>query len=241
MAKQEVIDGTSREVVAYVIPDIGDELDLDFVEAMDLEILEAGIQKIGTASDVLALVQGVAILRVEQTGLWRQAGYDNLRAYRIDQADRLKMPRSTISTRRAIAQAWLDNIKSLRTLELSGHVQKLVFLPEAIEKYGRKEAIAHLKADTYREFKAWAKPRGERESLPDVDLRVVDDRIVLEGKGKLVFDAKVPEQEREFIAGILKAAYRERKGNLHPYVIGLYEEGQGKIIERLWRDYLKGK
>ena len=242
MAKMEVIDGSAgTDLVQYEIPDLQDDLELDFIDSDNLEELEEGIQKIGLASDLLALVQGVAILKVENHGLWRQAGFDNLRAYRIAQSDRLKIPRSTLSTRRGIAQAWLDNRKALGNVDLSGHVQKLVFLPEAIENYGRREAISHFKNDTFREFKAWVRPREEEEVLPDVDIQVHEDKIVLEGKGILEFSAKVPAKEREFVADVLRAAYRERKGNLHPYVIGLYEASQGKILERLWRDYLKGK
>ena len=107
MAKQEVLDGTSHDLVPYEDLPV-EELDVNVSFSESLKDEEADIVSIQVTTDLLGLVQGVKIARIEREGLWRQGKWSNLRAYRIDQAERLKFPKSTLSLRRAWGEAWID-------------------------------------------------------------------------------------------------------------------------------------
>lgn len=230
-----------RELAIYDVPALDADLAIDFLDDDSLEAMEEGVRKIEATSDLLALVQGVAIVRIEREGLWRQGGYDNLRAYRVAQAARLAMPNSTISLRRKIAEAYLDNRRLLARVDLSGRVAKLPFLSRALRVHDRREALAHFKADSYREFKAWATPRPEREALPDADMRIKDGRILLDGEPLMSLEPELPKEERDFIAEVLRAAYRARRGDCLAHVVAVYDPGEARAVENFLKKLRSGK
>lgn len=244
MAKTETLDGTvpnAGPVVIYDVPDLDADLEIDFLDGSDLEQVEEGIRKIQVTSDLLALVQGVAIVKVEQEGLWRQGGYDNLRAYRIDQLERLGIPKQTLSRRRAVAEGYLNNRKMLGKMSLAGHVEKLAYLDEALRKYERRDILAHFKADSIRAFIAWVRPRIPSPELPDVDMRVRGDRVLLDGEPCLAFDPELAPEERDFVSKTLAAAYRARRGNCLAHVVAVYDQGEAQAVERFLKKLRAGK
>lgn len=201
---------------------------------MKLEHLENGIRELGQATDLLALVQGVAIVKIEKEGLWIQAGYPNLRAYRIVQAKRLDMPRATISLRRQTADSYLTYREELNKIDLNRKVSHLRYLSDAVILHGKDEAIEALQTMTYREFASWANPAALEESdREDVELSFRKGDIVIDGKtmGKLSED--IPPSERDFIAYLLRSGYKARKNGKIPYVISLQSEEEHKLLNNL--------
>lgn len=221
----------ANDLMVYDVPNLEADLEVDFLDAPELEAMEEGIRKIAATNDLLALVQGVAIVRIEREGLWRQAGFETLHGYRVEQGSRLAMPRSTISNRRRIAEAYLENRKFLGKVDLSGHVQKLIFLPAALSRYERREVLSHFKTDSYRDFKAFAVPTLPRPDLPDVDLSVRDGELMLDGEGLMEFAEELPDEEREFVTRTLKAAYRARRGSCLAHVVPVYDEGEARAVD----------
>jgi hypothetical protein len=231
-----------NDLILYDVPELDADLNVDFMDGEDLESIEDGIRKIAVTSDLLALIQGVAIVRVEREGIWRQGGFDNLRAYRIAQGERLGMPRSTISLRRKTAEGWLDNRKLIGKFALAGHVSKLTLLSEALRKFeDRREVIAHFKADTYREFRDLVRPRRLESGLPDVDLHVDASEISLDGVPMLAFDEDLAAEERTFIAQGLRDLYRARRGNLIAHVVPVYDAGEARAVDNFLKKLRSSK
>lgn len=235
---REVLDGTVPDagLTLYQVPDLAADLELDFLGAQDLETIEEGIRQIQVTSDILALVQGVAIVKVEQESLWRQAGYDNLRAYRIAQLERLGMPKQTVSRRRAVGGAYLTHRKLLGKTPLVGNVEKLRYLDEALRQHERRDVLSHFKRDSLREFVAWIRPREIEAPLPDVDLEVEGDDLLLDGEPSLAFAPGLPASERSFIARTLEAAYRARRGDCLAHVVAVYDRGEAIAVDRFLKE-----
>lgn len=221
----------AEDLIEYDVPELEAELEVDFLDGRDLAEMEAGIQKIATATDLLTLVAGVAIVKIEREGLWRQGGYDNLRAYRIDQAERLAMPASTISNRRRIAEAWLSYRKPLSRYDLSGHVQKLVYLEDAVALHGKQKALSSFWSMSYREFKAFARPSLAAPELAEVEVGIHVDAVYIDGEPVLRMEEGLADEEKGFVLGILKRAYQARKGNLLAHVVGVYDEGEARAVD----------
>jgi hypothetical protein len=241
MAKQKAIDGSSVELVPYDVPVDEENLYIGFVEADDLEALEEGVRKLGQGVDVLALYQGLGILKIEREGLWRQAGFQTLRAYREAQGERLGMPRQTISRRRKVAEGYEDNRRMLQNVSLEGRVEKLALLNRALRIHEKRDVLAHFKVDSYRDFALWISPRKITPGLPDVDLRVDGDSIILDGDELLELSGALPEEEKIFVAATLKAAYRARAGNLVAHVIGVYDASEARWLEKTLREHRANK
>lgn len=233
MAKQQAIDGSVPvgDLVLYDTPEIDADLGVEFIDSPELEVIEDGIRQIQGTTDLLSLIQGVAIVRIEQEGLWRQAGFDTLHAYRIVQNERLGMPRQTVSRRRLVGEGWLDNRKALGKFPLSGHVEKLRLLNQAVALFGKKDAIASFKAMSFREFDEWIRPRVAAPDLPDVDLAIREGQILLDGTALLGFDEDLPEEERDFLGRLLRAGYRARRGANLAHVVGCYDEGEARAVD----------
>lgn len=230
-----------KELVKYGVPTVFDDFDVSFVGSMVLDNLENGIRELSRATDLLALVQGVAIVKVEQEKLWMQAGFPNLRAYRIAQAERLDMPRTTISLRRQTAEGYLAYQKELAGVDLNRKVSYLQYLSAAVERHGTKKAVEALQSMTFREFAAWASPAAlEEPGLEDVEFSFRKGDIVIEGRTVGKLSEEIPPEEKDFIAYLLRSGYKARKGGASPYVVPVRSDEERKAVDGVIKKLRKG-
>lgn len=221
---------------------LSDEVAVDFIDSESLDDVEDGIRKIERATTALYIVQGLGILKAES--LWSQSGCSSFQTYREEANKRYGMSRASVSNRRKLAYAWLDNLKLLRKLDLTGKATHLLYLNEAIARHGDKRLVLeHFKSDSSREFEAFA--RGEHRqaenTLPDVDLSISDGTIALDGEPLLEIDDELPAEERDFIGRLLRAGYRARRGDCIAHVIAVYDEGEARAVDRFLREHRAGK
>jgi len=193
-------------------------------------------RRVESTSELLALVQGIAVVKIEREGLWHQGGYHSLQEYRIAQNERLGMPRQTLSHRRKMAEGYLDNRKLLARVPLAGNLLKLELLSEALTVYeDRREVLQHFKADSYREFLEWVRPRITAPDLPDVSLSIDDGEIALDGVPLLAFDEDLAVDERTFISQGLRDLYRARRGGCLAHVVPVYDAGEARAVDNFIR------
>jgi len=225
----------------FELPAIADGMHSQFLESDDLSIIEDGIRTIDRTTGMLRIVQGLAILKAES--LWDQSGCSSLLDYRKEASKRYDMSRASVSNLRKIAYAWSDNIKWLRKLDLSGKAAHLLYLDEAIQRYQDKRlVIEHLKADSSRDFAVWAHGESEpEEQLPDVDMTIKAGRILLDGRVMMKIGEDLPDEERDFVARTLKAAYRARIGNRLAHVVGVYDEGEARAVDNFLKKHRAAK
>jgi hypothetical protein len=227
----------ANDLTVYDVPDLDADLAIDFLGSRDLAEIENGIRSIEATSNVLALVQGVAIVKVEREGLWAQAGFTSLWEYRRASSGRLNMAYSTVSTRRRIAEAWLDYKKLLQGIDLSGQVSKLRVFSQAVKRHGEKATLQHFKKDNYQDFHRFALPRPKTDQLPDVDVSVKEGTLYIEGTEALTVSDDLDKPEIAFIVGVLKSAYRARLGNLLPHVVAVYDKGEARAVDNFLKKY----
>lgn len=226
-------------LVEYELPPNEIDLVLDFVDSEDLETIEQGIQKIEHATDILALAQGIAIVKIESEGLWRQGGYETLQGYREAQNERLGLSRGAISQRRRIAEAWLANRKLLAKVELDGNISKLAYFQKAIElRENKREVLEHFKKDTFREFVEYANPSYPRGSeLPEVEAAIRDGKLIIDGDPIMEVYEDVDADEKEFVIQVLRAAYKARKANCIAQVLPVYDAGEARAVENFLKKH----
>jgi hypothetical protein len=239
----KAIDGSvpNAGVTLYEVPELGSDLVIDFIDASDLEQIEQGIREIQSTTDLLSLVQGIAVLKIEREGLWMQAGYHSLNEYRIAQNQRLGMPRQTLSRRRMVAEGYLDNRKSLGSFPLHGHVEKLGLLNQAVKQYGRRDAISHFKKDTFKAFSEWIKPKQITEDLTDVEIRLIAEGIEIGGEPVLLWPTDYPEPDRKWLGSVVERAYQARAGGNQALVLSVYDDGEARAVELFLKRHRAGK
>lgn len=234
------IDGTTHELILYDVPQIGEnEIDQAFIDEDNLGKIENGIRKVQGMGDFLTILQGVAILKIEREGLWRQGGYDSLKAYRAVQGERLGMSPATISDRRKIGDAWLTHKKLLGRIKLEGHASKLVFLENALSLHGDpKLVLEHLRTDSYRAFKEFSTPKKKKskKALPSGEIRVRGDTVTMGGSPIVVFPEEVSEETRERVVELLRDAGKAWAGNCLAHVSPVYDEGEARRLDNALKD-----
>ncbi len=228
--KQKAIDGTvpNPGLMVYEPPAVSSDLTIDFLSSSSLEDLEAGIKKIQDAGDILALVQGIAIVKIERDGLWMQAGYHSLQSYRTAQNKRLGISRQTVTRRRAAADGYLSFRKELAGFPLSGHVEKLRYLPLAVKRHGKKVALASFKDMSFREFEALALPPKEIEARPS--------HVSWDSSGVLVDKLQVLRwsdqfKDREWLGEIIQRAFNAEMAGNKALVLEVYDNGEARAVE----------
>lgn len=243
--KRKAIDGTTPSVPSvYQVPYIPDEFDFDIsiLDSEKLEEIETGISKLNTGIDILALVQALAILKIEREALFIQAGFKTSAQYFREADARLNMPRQTISQRRQTGESYLRFRKKLSRFNLSGHVSKLRYLPRAVEMHGEPEALQHFKEDTARVFIAYASPEREYDDdLPQIDVEIDRGNVLIDGRPVVTVAASVDENEKSFVVDLLHDAYQARKGGLLPWIVPVYDKGEGRVIDNFLKKYRSSK
>jgi len=221
----------------FELPALSGDVRTGFLESDELAIVEEGIRTIERTSGMLRIIQGLAILKAEH--LWEQSGLSSLQAYREAANQRYGLSRASISNLRKMAYAWSDNIRYLRKIDLTGKSIHLLYLDEAIQRHQDKKLVfEHFKADSQRDFQAFARGEvGEREVLPDVDLTVKDGRILLDGKMFMKYADDLPDGERDFLARTLKAAYKARLGDCIAHVVAVYDEGEARAVDNFLKKH----
>lgn len=129
--------------------------------------------------------------------------------------------------------------KHLGKKDLSGHASKLRYLDIALERHGdRKLVLERFWRMGRHEFEAWARgPRLLSEGgLPDVDCRILDGELLLDGEPVLALEEGLDEGERDFIASTLQAAYRARAGQCLAHVVAVYDQGEARAVDRFLKE-----
>jgi len=234
MKKVEVIQNRFENedpVQDFELPALSGGADMDFIQSDDLAQIEEGIRAIDQTTGMLKIVQGLAILKAES--LWEQSGVSSLHGYRKVANTRYGMSRASISNLRKMAYAWLDNVRMLRGLDLSGKASHLLYLDDAIKQHGNKRIVLdHFKSLSARDFAAWARgPVESREALPDVDVSIRAGVVALDGRPLMALNDDLPDDERDFLARTIKAAYRARRGDCIAHVIAVYDDGEARAVD----------
>ncbi len=125
-----------------------------FGSSDSLSEVEQGLKELDKVANQIVLAYGMALLRIEEGGLWAQSGAPTLRVYQRAHFRQLGLPKSTVSTRRAIARGYMDNLDVLKGRDVSNRLSNLVDLSRARKNHGDEAALAHFWKDDWR---AWIK------------------------------------------------------------------------------------
>jgi len=237
------MDIYAHDATPYQLPSIEGsqiEVEAEFLQSDSLEEIEGGVSRINAGIDILALVQGLAILKIEREGLFFQAGFKTSAQYFREADARLNMPRQTISQRRQTAEAYLQFRKRLSRTNLSGHVSKLRYLPRAAELHGEGEAVETFKAASVRSFIEYATGEEERPyslELPAISASINRGRVMIDGKSIAAIDEGLEEEEKTFFIDILRGAYQARKSGLLPHIVPVYSKGEARAIDNFLKKH----
>jgi len=226
----------------FELPALSGDVRTGFLESGDLSIIEEGIRTIERTSGMLRIIQGIAILKAES--LWDQSGLSSLKAYREEANKRYGLSRASISNLRKMAYAWSDYTRYLRKLDMTGKTIHLLYLDEAIQRHQDKKLVFdHFKNDTQRDFVAFARgePAEEADPLPDVELTVKGWKILLDDKVVMAITDTLPDEEKDFLARTLRAAYKARTGNRLAHVVAVYDEGEARAVDNFLKKHRAGK
>lgn len=221
----------------------------DFLGSDNLEVVENGIKETAAGVDKAILALCLAVFKIEDEGLYKQAGFDFYLEYFTAAEDRLNVPASTISNYRKIGETYTKYRHQLRAsgFNENGSAHKLRYLDEALKKHPEEEVWERIVNDSLRSFQAWAENDSDvideksRESENHVTIEVSDDRILLNGQNILVLPKDLPAKEKTKIQKRLREVYRiEAAGNL-PYIVETQSTGEQRAIDNFLKKFREKK
>lgn len=138
------------------------EVSLNYAGSDDLKTIERGIRETvrGQVLSVMAICK--ALHRIQAEELYRQAGLSTFGEY-LD-SRRIPVPKSTGSEYAKIGKALTEHADQLSRVDFTeaDGLKKLLFLDQAIQNGGEKDALVRLGKDSFRDFRAFAKGQAER-------------------------------------------------------------------------------
>ncbi len=223
------------------------QANLGFLTSDDLEVVENGIKDTVNAVDRAILAICLAVYKIQDEGLYKQAGFEFYLDYFENAEGRLNLPAATVSNYRHIGEVYTKHRHQLRAAGFNeqGSAHKLRYLDEALKNHPEDEVWNHVVSDSLRTFRVWAENEssivnGGQESNP-VKVEVTGTGILVNGVNVLNVPKELPAEERDKLKKRLKEVYRiEAAGNL-PYIVETQSPGEQRAIDNFLKKFRAGK
>jgi hypothetical protein len=216
------------------------QLELDYLHSDDLGTIEKGIRDTTKGVDFANLVVAIAFAKIDREALYVQAGCKSYLEYLDKAEERLNMSRQTMSDYKRIGEIYIEYKSQLQQVGFreEGNLHKLRYLPRALERHPAREVFARLVRDSLRKFAAYATPgipeaSAPRRHVPRIEIRA--DKIMVDGKNILRFDPGLRPEIREELAGYLVKIYEVKAGGNTPLILDVYDEQEGRAVDRFLR------
>jgi len=195
--------------------------DLDLIDSHSLIEIEVWIKDVAGKINYAQAAIAIELYWIDKEALYTEAGYSSMTEYVREAPDRLNMPKQTLSNYLAIGEALTKYRRKLTQIkyDLSNGLSKLWLLESALSIHKEAEVWKNIARMTFRQFAEYARPKSiDKPATFDddpIDLTVKDDGIWF-GSRNMVSTKDV---EKIIQAGDL------------PYLIGVYNEGEKRVIQ----------
>ena len=207
---------------------------LDFISSEDLEEIEDGIRETLRGVDTANLAIAITIAKIDQLALYAQSGCKSYLEYLDTAEDRLNMSRQTISDYKRIGETYLQYKSKLQEagFQEEGNLHKLRYLRLALSNHRASDVFKRIVSLSFRKFLDYARGPSERSDIPDLEIKITSQKIMIDGINILNFDPELDIHVKEELGGYLKQIYKIRATGNVPHIINVYDDDEARAVER---------
>jgi len=215
------------------------QLKLDFAYSQDAEEVDAGIKDTIRGVKFSIMAMGIALYRVDVSGLFIDLGFKKFGEYVDHLAEDTGMSRTTIYNWEYIGEAYVTHRAELDKIGFTDDdgPTKLPFLPRALENHAKREVFRNLKDMSKREFEEWSRKEVKAKRYKNVKIKGTN---VFVGNSPLVsFAEGISPQDRRYYETLLLEGAQAIEQNEVVKLYRFYDESEARRFDRFYQRELK--
>ena len=217
-------------------------IQLDFVYSQDPVEVDAGIRAAIRGVKLSIMAMGIALYRVDVSGLFIDLGFKKFGDYIDHLAEETGMARTSLYNWEYIGEAYVTHRADLDKIGFSDDdgPTKLPFLPRALENHSKSAVFRNIKDMSKREFEDWSKGG----AIPKNDKKYKNVRIkgnqVFAGSSPIVsFSEGISPMDRRYYETMLLEGAEALQRNEYAKVYRFYDEAEAKRFDRIYQRELR--
>jgi len=214
-------------------------ISLDFAYSTDPEEVDKGIRETIRGVKMSIMAMGIALYRVDVSGLFIDLGFNKFGEYIDKLAEDTGMARTSLYNWEYIGEAYVTHRADLDRVGFSDDdgPTKLPFLQRALENHPKREVFKNIKDMSKREFDDWS--RGEQNTKKYKTIRIKGTRIFA-GKSPMVsFADGISPDARRYYESLLFEGTKAVEENEFARVYRFYDESEARRFDKVYQRELK--
>jgi hypothetical protein len=219
----------------------GGQFTLDFAYSQDAAEVDTGIREAIRGVKISIMAMGIALYRVDVSGLFIDLGFKKFGEYIDHLAEDTGMARNSLYNWEYIGQAYITHRADLDRIGFSDDdgPTKLPFLGRALENHPKKEVFRNIKEMSKREFEEWSRALPNNNDKKYKNVRIKGARLFVGASPVVAFADEISPQDRRYYEGLLMEGARALEQNEYAKVYRFYDEAEARAFDRFYQRELK--
>jgi hypothetical protein len=214
---------------------------LDFAYSQDAEEVDTGIKETIRGVKLSIMAMGIALYRVDVSGLFIDLGFNKFGEYIDHLAGETGMARTSLYNWEYIGEAYVTHHSDLDRIGFSDDdgPTKLPFLGRALENHPKREVFNNIKNMSLREFERWAKEPLIKNDKKFKNVIIKGDALFIGTKPLVSFNPDASPADRRYYEGLLLEGAQAIEKNEYARVYRFYDESEARRFDKVYQRELK--
>jgi hypothetical protein len=219
----------------------GGQFSLDFAYSQSATEVDAGIRETIRGVKLSIMAMGIALYRVDVSGLFIDLGFKKFGEYIDHLAEDTGMARTSLYNWEYIGEAYIKHRAELDKIGFSDDdgPTKLPFLGRALEHYQKRDVFKNIKDMSKREFEEWSRGKPAKSSKKYKTVRVKNNGIFVGTAPLVSFAEGISPKDRRYYETLLMQGAIAVKKNEYAKVFLFYDEAEARRFDRFYQRELK--
>jgi len=219
----------------------GGQFKLDFAYSQDAAVVDAGIKETIRGVKLSIMAMGIALYRVDVSGLFIDLGFNKFGEYIDHLAEESGMARSSLYNWEYIGEAYVKHRADLDKIGFTDAdgATKLPFLGRALVNHPKREVFKNIKDMSLREFEKWSKEQLTKNSKKYKSVVIKGNQLFVGNTPVISFAEEVSPQDRRYYESLLIEGALAVSGNEYARVYRFYDEAEARRFDKVYQRELK--
>jgi len=216
------------------------QFSLDFAYSQDAVEVDSGIKETLRGVKLSIMAMGIALYRVDVSGLFIDLGFKRFGEYIDHLAKETGMSRTNLYNWEYIGEAYVKNRTELDKIGFSDDdgPTKLPYLGRALENYPKREVFKNIIEMSRREFEEWS--RGQpKKTKKYKSIRILGKDVLAGSKPLVTFAEGISPKDQRYYEGLIMEGAKAVKQNEYAKVYRFYDEAEARKFDRFYQRELK--
>jgi len=187
------------------------------------------------------MAMGIALYRVDVSGLFIDLGFKKFGEYIDHLAEDTGMARTSLYNWEYIGEAYVKHRAELDKIGFSDDdgPTKLPFLGRALENHQKREVFKNIKEMSKREFEEWSRELPNKNDKKYKSVKIKGTHVFVGSSPIVSFAEDISPRDRRYYEGLIMEGAKAVQQNEYAKVYRFYDEAEARRFDRLYQRELK--